>query len=299
MSIWKDVNHPTVSRSRRLIIAGGLALAALSIPPAVVRGYEEITVTQGGTLTGRVVLRGTPPPARIFHLIFSPNLEFCGKISDGKGNRLLKEFQVSDDGGLQDAVVAVVGVERGKPFSYAPKIEIDTCRIAPFVMPVRNRKPLSIVNQDPISHDIQGYTLKDDYTFAMFNKPMVPQSEVAREVRFRNGHYLFRTQCGVHDFMQSWGLAVGNPYFAVTGADGRYAIADLPPGTYEVIAWHPHMRIQAERFTVAADGAAAVSFQFDAAEADIPLHDLQTGYRLETALQPGHLATPPVELQTR
>ncbi|MEW6324957.1 MAG: carboxypeptidase-like regulatory domain-containing protein [Nitrospirota bacterium] len=280
----------------RCAAAAGLFRLLIGVSPAA--GYEEITVTDGGALTGRVVLNGPPPPARIFHLIFSPNIDFCAKISDGKGNRLLKEFQTSADGGLQHAVVAVVGVARGKAFDYAPKLQIDTCRIAPFVMPVRNRRPLAIVNHDPIAHDIQGYTLKDNYTFAMFNKQIVPESEAAREIRFRPNHYIFRTQCGVHDFMQSWGLAVGNPYFAVTGPDGRFRIEDLPPGDYDVIAWHPHMNVQAGRITIPPGGTASVDFAFDAADADIPLHDLQTGYRLETALQPRHLAAPPVELQT-
>ncbi|MFQ5781214.1 MAG: hypothetical protein ACE5HN_10580, partial [Nitrospiria bacterium] len=100
-------------------------------------GYEVAAVTSGGTLTGRVFLRGTPPPARIFHLIFSPNIEFCRSISDGKGNRLLREFRASEDGGFQDVVVAVVGVKKGKAFDFTPKIEIEHCRIAPFVTPVR------------------------------------------------------------------------------------------------------------------------------------------------------------------
>jgi hypothetical protein len=260
-------------------------------------GYEEITVTAGGAVTGQVVLTGSSPPARIFHLVFSPNFDFCGKISDGQGNRLLKEFQVADDGGLQGVVVAVVGVEKGKKFDYAPQIDIETCRIAPFVLPVRNGSPVSIVNNDSIAHDIQGYTVKDGSTFAMFNKPMVPKSTADKEIQMRKGHYLFRTQCGVHDFMQSWGIAIGNPYFAVTGADGRYTIPDLPPGVYDVIAWHPHMKVQSQRVTVSSNGSARLDYRFDSAQVEIPLHDLQTSYRIEPALHTHHLAPPSVELQ--
>jgi hypothetical protein len=97
--------------------------------------------------------------------------------------------------------------------------------------------------------------------------------------------------------MQSWGMAVGNPYFAVTGPDGSFAISDLPPGTYDVIAWHPHMKVKSQRVTVSADGKAELNFEFDSAEAKIPLHDLQTNYRLETALDLLHLKPPSIELQ--
>jgi hypothetical protein len=285
-------------RAPRNIVIGLIVMAVSLMSPDWTWGYEEGPVASGGTVTGRVVLKGTPPPSRIFHMVFSPNIEFCTRISDGKGNRLLKEFRVSEDGGFRDVVVAVVGVEKGKPFDYTPRIELENCRIGPFVTPVRNRHPFMIVNRDPVVHDIQGYTIEDPYTFAMFNKPMLPESTAVKEIRFRNGHYIFRTQCGVHDFMQSWGLAVGNPYFAVTGPDGSYTIPDLPPGTYDVVAWHPHMSVRAERITVTADEKVELNFEFDSSEVEIPLHDLQTAYRLQPALDLIPLKPPSIELQT-
>ncbi|HUK57123.1 MAG TPA: carboxypeptidase-like regulatory domain-containing protein [Nitrospiria bacterium] len=273
-----------------------LGVLVLGVPSSGL-GYEEVAVTSGGSITGKVVLNGTPPPARIFHMVFSPNIDFCSRISDGKGNRLLKEFQVSPDGGFQNVVVAVVGVPRGKRFDYTPEISLDTCQVGPFVIPIRNQYPIRIVNKDPVTHDLQAYTLRDDYTFEMFNKPMIPQSVASKEIVLRKNHYIFRTQCGVHDFMQSWGMAVGNPYFAVTGADGSFTIPDLPPGTYDVIAWHPYMKVQAQKVTVPADGKVTLNFQFETSEVHIPLYNLQTRYRLQTALEKIPLKPPAVELQ--
>jgi hypothetical protein len=282
--------------SRRFVLASLLAAFVFSYC-SVSWGYEETTVISGGTVTGRVFLKGPPPPVRIFHLIFSPNIDFCGRVSDGKGNRLLKEFRVSEEGGFQDVVVAVVGVKQGKKFDYTPTLALETCRISPFVTPIQNHHPITLVNKDPIAHDIQGYTLQNDYTFAMFNKPMVPESTALKQIVLRQGHYIFRTQCGVHDFMQSWGMAVGNPYFAVTGPDGGFTIPDLPPGTYDVIAWHPYMQVQSQKITVSANGSVSLNFQFAASEVNVPLYSLQKEYRLETAL-PYHLVSPSVELQT-
>jgi len=281
----------------RWIINAGLLGVFVFSNCSVGWGYEEVAVASGGTITGRVFLKGVPPPTRIFHMVFSPNIDFCGKISDGKGNRLLKEFRVSDDGGFQDVVVAVVGVKQGKKFDYTPEINVETCRISPFVVPVRNHHPINLVNKDPVTHDIQGYTLQDDYTFAMFNKPMVPKSTAIKQIVLRQGHYIFRTQCGVHDFMQSWGMAVGNPYFAVTGPDGSFAIPDLPPGTYDVMAWHPYMKVQAQKITVSANSSVDLNFQFDASEVEVPLYNLQKEYRLETALDVIPLKPPAVEIQ--
>jgi hypothetical protein len=278
--------------------AAVLLLAVSLLTPMSVGAYEEAPVANGGSLTGKVKLEGAPPPVRIYHLVFSPNLEFCGKISDGNGNRLLKEFRVAPDGRFEGVVVAVVGVKKGKPFSFTPSLEIENCRIAPFMTPVRNRHPIEMVNKDTIVHDIQAYTLNDqEYAFQMFNKPMVPESRATKPVRFREGHFIFRTQCGVHDFMQSWGMAVGNPYFAVTGPDGGFAITDLPPGTYDVIAWHPHLKVQAQSVTIPADGRAEAEFRFVSSEVEVPLHDLQTGYRLQPALDARTPPPPSVELQ--
>jgi hypothetical protein len=261
--------------------------------------YQEIAVRDGGSVTGRVQLSGPPPPARIFHLVFSPNMAFCGKISDGAGNRLLREFRVANDGAFEGVVVAVVGVEKGKRFDYAPALDIENCRISPLIMPVRNGQPLKMINKDDITHDVQAYSMRDDFAIQMFNKPMIPNMRAEKTVRMRKGHYVFHTQCGVHDFMQSWGMAVGNPYFAVTAADGTFTIPDLPPGQYDVIAWHPHLPVQATHVTVAANGRADADFVFDAKDVDIPLHDLQERYRLDTALDARPMPQPTLERQVQ
>src|SRR5581483_5591103 len=255
-----------ISSIARKILSAAILTGWVLSSHATGWGYEEVAVVSGGTVSGKVVLSGTPPPARIYHLVFSPNLDFCGRISDGKGNRLVKEFNVYQDGGFQDVIVAVVGVEKGKPFDYQPQLTIEDCRIAPFVAPIRNHHPIGLHNKDSIAHDIQAYTLKDDYTFAMFNKPLTPQMVAVKEAKFRKDHYIFRTQCGVHDYMQSWGFAIGNPYFAVTGPDGTFQIADLPPGDYHVIAWHPHMEVRAQQITVPENGKVTLNFQFNASE---------------------------------
>ncbi|MFZ5874891.1 MAG: carboxypeptidase-like regulatory domain-containing protein [Nitrospirota bacterium] len=284
-------------RRGRLAVMGILALVGVQFAGSSALAYVETTVTAGGTVTGRVRLDGPPPPSRIFHLVFSPNMAFCGKISDGAGNRLLKEFQVAPDGAFEGVVVAVVGVEKGKAFDYAPELTIEHCRIAPLIMPVRNGKKVSLVNKDEIAHDIQAYSMRDDFAIQMFNKPLVPEGSALKDIRMRKGHYMFRTQCGVHDYMQSWGIAVGNPYFAVTGPDGTFAISDLPPGEYDVIAWHPHLPVQSTRVLVSPKGQANLDFAFDSGLVDIPQHDLQRGYRLQTALDARPMPEPTVERQ--
>ena len=46
-------------------------------------------------------------------------------------------------------------------------------------------------------------------------------------------------QCGFHAYMESWAMAVNNPYYALTDGDGKFSIDQVPPGTYQLIVWHP------------------------------------------------------------
>lgn len=39
--------------------------------------------------------------------------------------------------------------------------------------------------------------------------------------------------------MHAWAFAAENPYVAMTREDGSFSIDGLPPGGYELKAWHP------------------------------------------------------------
>ena len=87
--------------------------------------YTVVTVDNGGTLKGQVTLSGPVPRVRSFHLIHAPNVEFCSRISDGKGHRLLFDFTVSKNRGLKDTIIHLVKVEKGKPFSSFEKFQFS------------------------------------------------------------------------------------------------------------------------------------------------------------------------------
>jgi hypothetical protein len=38
--------------------------------------------------------------------------------------------------------------------------------------------------------------------------------------------------------MLAWVYGAENPYYAVTSKDGAFKIADVPPGSYTLVAWH-------------------------------------------------------------
>jgi hypothetical protein len=248
-------------------------LVSIVLWAATAAAYEEMAVPDGSTLIGTVTLEGAVPRPKGYNLVTLPDQVYCGRISDGRGWRLLQPFNVGPNGEFRDVVVYVEQVEKGKSFELfkTPRIEAVDCRFLPFVTVVRDKHQVEVVNMDPAMHDIQAYETSHLGPRVLFNVPlpMNPQhprnlkdtSEAARyhkhlagepmvqTVHMTKGRRVFVMQCGFHAYMESWGLAVENPYYAITGQEGRFEIADLPPGTYQVLVWHPYIG-EAKRQTV-------------------------------------------------
>ena len=81
----------------------------------------------------------------------------------------------------------------------------------------------------------------------------------SRPVRFdRPG--LVRVFCDIHSHMNAFILVFSHPFFAMTDAEGRYRIENVPPGTYGVIAWNEGTSSEARPITVPDGGVAELDF---------------------------------------
>jgi len=59
----------------------------------------------------------------------------------------------------------------------------------------------------------------------------------SKSIRFdRPG--IVRVFCDIHSHMSAFILVFAHRYFAVTDDEGRYRLADVPPGSYSVVAWN-------------------------------------------------------------
>ncbi len=260
--------------------------AILSIPLSLLfafpsaGAYQEVSVTDGGTISGKVTLKGGKPVPRGFNLVTFPDPVYCGRISNGHGFRLLKEFNVSEDRGIKDVVVMLTGIDKGKPFAFQPpQIEARDCRFLPFVNVVRNHDKVSVVNMDPVMHDIQAYETSELGPRVLFNVPLpvnphhpktagvdaeyhkhIPGVPMTQEINMTKTRRIFVMQCGFHAYMESWAMAVDNPYYALTDDSGQFTIGDVPPGTYKLMVWHPQERSIVEReVTIPAKETAVVA----------------------------------------
>jgi hypothetical protein len=129
--------------------------AVLLMGASAAGAYDEIQVPEGGTIAGKVTMVGAKPRPKGFNLITFPDPVYCGRISTGTGWRILHEFTLAQDGGLQDAVVLLTDATKGKPFKFEPPtIEARDCRFLPFVSVVKDRAEVNVVNLDAVFHDI-------------------------------------------------------------------------------------------------------------------------------------------------
>jgi hypothetical protein len=128
---------------------------------------------------------------------------------------------------------------------------------------VSDKRQMTVTNQDPVSHDIQGYAYDLAGVDIILHRPSLTATGTTDIVHLVKGRKVFTMQCGMHPYMQNWGYAIDNPYYAVTDQDGSFSIGDLPPGTYRVKAWHPILGLQERELTVELNGMATLDVRFD------------------------------------
>ena len=81
----------------------------------------------------------------------------------------------------------------------------------------------------------------------------------SRPVRFDRAG-IVRVFCDIHSHMNAYILVFGHPFFAMTDAEGRYRIENVPPGTYGVIAWNEGASSEPRPTTVPDGGVAELDF---------------------------------------
>ena len=250
--------------------------------------YQEIEVKNGGTIQGKATLIGKMPFPRIYHLILFPNIDMCAEIdTDDEMNRVLDDFKVSADGGLKDVVVTIQHVDAGKPFNKEPiNIVAENCKFLPDVSIIRQGETFKVDNLDAVMHNSQVY--QKERGKILLNIP-IPAEEVSDgKITFKKHYKIMQMICGMHEFMQTWGYRVQNPYYSQTKIDGNFKIDNIPPGEYKLTAWHYLMKKQTQKIKIAAGETVDFSFVFNADKVVRPFYEtMKSGRITKDAVYPG------------
>ena len=155
--------------------------------------YQEVEVTNGGTIQGRAILDGEIPSPRYYHLVLFPNLDLCAEIdTDEEMNRVLDDFKIDDKNGLRDVVVTLEHVEAGKPFETQPiNIVSENCKFSPDVSIVRQGATFFVDNRDAVMHNSQVY--QKERGKIILNIP-IPAEEIS------DGKVTFQKHYKIHQF---------------------------------------------------------------------------------------------------
>ena len=231
----------------------GLALASA----AGAAGYKVVEVADGGTIAGKVTFSGADPAPKVFAITKDPDT--CGT-----GNREIDYVRVND-GALTDVVVYLTKVAAGKPFpeeSATANVAQKGCAFNPFLQVMHNGGEISVLNSDAVSHNIHTYELLGRARKTVFNISQPDQNSVIKKtVKLKRG-VVMKVECDQHDFMHGFVFVAKNPYYAMVAEDGSYRIENVPPGKYNISAWHGTLKARKGKVTVESGGTATVDFAF-------------------------------------
>lgn len=215
---------------KSLWLATWTALALTASAAFAQSGYQTITVSNGGTIRGTVKWTGPAPKPVI--LTINKNPDICDPQSQKK--RDLERILVGPNGGVANTVVFLKNISQGKAMDLPAGRQFlnqKTCRYEPHILLVPQNGQLQIKSSDPVLHTAHMSGAAD------YNTPFPIANQVVARTMQRLGLVDIRCNAG-HVWMNGEILVVAHPYYAVTDKQGRYMLTDVPPGEYEVVAWH-------------------------------------------------------------
>jgi hypothetical protein len=170
-----------------------------------------------------------------------------------------EEVVVGPAGELANVVVWVKNAPGG-PYTPPPPALLDQkgCKYTPHVSSVQVGQTIQIKNSDPTLHNVHAMPkINSAFNIAQ------PVPNMVSEKKFDKAETTpFRIKCDVHGWMKSYVAVLPHPYHGVSKADGTSTIANLPPGTYTLVAWHEKYGQQEQAVTVGAKEQKAVAFTF-------------------------------------
>ncbi|MCA1642050.1 MAG: carboxypeptidase regulatory-like domain-containing protein [Acidobacteria bacterium] len=218
-----------------------------------------------GAITGTVAFTGAAPAARSISMDADP------ACSSANPNAQAEDVVVHD-GKLQNVFVYVKDgkTAEGKSLATfkfdppAPEAVLDQqgCQYRPHVLGIMSTQKLKVTNSDHTTHNVnvqpksnQGFNQAQSQGAPPITKDF-PRAEVVIPIK-----------CNQHPWMKSYLNVMRTPFFGLSGADGKFEIKNLPPGTYNVVAWHEKFGEKTMSVTVAAKETKTQDFAYDGAAA--------------------------------
>jgi hypothetical protein len=214
--------------------------------------YRPISVTGGARLTGTIDFDGVIPADSV--IVLSDGQTGCG--------RSINDHRVEHTGSrIGGAVVWLSDIRSGKPLPIERRFELANgdCLLTPRVQAVLAPGTLNIASTDVAFHRDRIINVGTGELEGV--APFNDNGEVIPFDKLLDGTKQLEITCDIHPWARAWILVFDHPYFATTEKSGTFTIADIPPGTYHVKAWHPLLGVADQVVTVAAGQSASIALK--------------------------------------
>lgn len=211
-----------------------------------------------GTITGVVRFEGAAPERKALSIGGTGG---CPEHSEPT----LSEDAIVESGCVANVFVTIQSGLQGwdVPPSRGESLTMDQkgCVYSPHVLGVRVGQTVLVHNSDPTTHNVKISSRAND-TLNPIQAPGGPPVEWKPTKKELGVSF----ECNLHPWMRSWVCVVDQPWFAVTGKDGRFVLQGVPPGDYVVEAWHEKFGKKTAKVTVEPGGSPEASFTYKATD---------------------------------
>lgn len=171
--------------------------------------------------------------------------------ADGTITGIIKAKGVRD---ARDVVVYLENVEGVfKPPAEKPEIGQKDLIFNPHVLPVLVGTTVKFPNNDNVMHNVFSPSKTKKLNLGTYG------SGIVREVTFDKLGKV-SLLCNVHAEMSAFVIVLENPYFALTGSDGKFTIKGIPPGIYTINTWHEKLKGKKQEVEVNEGGTVTLNF---------------------------------------
>lgn len=172
------------------------------------------------------------------------------------GTAITGTVKVTGAASSADAVVYIQNAPGTSAPSKPLTMDQSKMQFVPHVLPVPAGATVRFLNDDPTAHNV--FSPDNE----KFNLGTWPQGQTKQYTFDKCPKFpcVYTLLCRVHTEMEGYIVVLQNPYYAVSGKDGRYTIEDVPPGSYTLAVWHQKGKAQPKPLTVEAGKPATVDF---------------------------------------
>lgn len=149
---------------------------------------------------------------------------------------------VGPDGkGIAEAVVFVQSPVDSNAAATRQSAEMDQLNktFVPGVLPVVVGSEVRFPNHDQIHHHVYSFSRTKTFELPLY------KGRDALAVQFDKPGVV-NVGCNIHDWMSGIILVLPTRHYAMTDANGRFTLSDLPAGNYTLVAWHALSRAKLE-----------------------------------------------------